>query len=202
MARAAKQGTGSGGTAALVAAQSGTMKEFEKLARGRLGRLLGAKGLRRVDFSTAIATNIGGGLLVQAAIRHKKPLTLARIREEAPPVGLLANSIPLIDPVSLTALPAGVWVVRLRPLPGGAMALDFLDDRSKPVFGTRAQAIAARQTGEQTPIQDHIDIEIDWPNDDPKRLLPPGTVYFCVSYGEWKSCFFFELPEINWPDWF
>ena len=37
MARAAKQGTGSGGTAALVAAQSGTMKEFEKLARGRLG---------------------------------------------------------------------------------------------------------------------------------------------------------------------
>ncbi len=189
------------GTAALAAAQSGTMREFERLTRERLGPLLGPKGLRRVDFSTAISTVVGGGLIVHAGIRHKKPMTVERVRKEAPAVGILANTIPLIDPVSRTALPAGVWVVRLRPLRGGAMAFDFHAGK-EPAFGVRAEAIAARQSGDQAAITHFIDIELDFPSDATDRLLPPGEGYACVSFLVWKSCWFWSWPEIHWPDWF
>jgi hypothetical protein len=200
----AKAKISSGLCGPLAIAQAATIDQFAKLVRRDLAPVLGAAGLRQVRFDTAIATTVGGGVVAYAGMRSPRPMTLDRIRKESPVVAVLANSIPLIDRVALRALPPGVYALRLRPLGGDSMAFDFLAAKGHPAFSTGATTVVARQQGgSNEPITKGIDIDFGWPGPGGDPLWPPPeNGFMCISYGDWKKCWHWGWPEINWPDWF
>jgi hypothetical protein len=185
----------------LAAAQADVLARFDRMITESLGPLLGKAGLARVRRDLAIATSVGGGVVVHAGLKPKGAMTLERIAKEKPIVGVLANSIPLVDPVSLVALQPGAYVVRLRAVGEHAMAFDFFTERSRPVLSTLAEPTRAVPTGRTTPFYGLIDVDLDFPWD-PDGMIPPpddGTSgKLCFSFLIWKHCWRWDWPDIDW----
>ena len=186
----------------LAAAQSEVLKEFDRVVDERLGALLGRGNRKRLRSDLAIATQLGKGVVVHAGVQSKTPMTIERIRREKPIVGAMASTLPLIDPVSLTALAPGAYVVRMRALGVDKFAFDFFPGKGKPVFSgvaDVARQIGPDYTGTLGNLAD-VEIELPW---DPDGMFPPETDdlhgQFCISFLRWKHCWSWDWPDIDWP---
>jgi hypothetical protein len=154
---------------------------FHDTVQSKLKPILGAEGLRRLDKDLAIATAAGGGVVVHAPLRFKGVPTLNSLEREGPFVGVLINTIPLYDPVTLKALEPGAYVVGVRRIGHGQVAFDFYGKPGAPSFF------------------DIFDLDIDLGGKD--SFFPPGTIQICVSFLHWKKCWVIDLPDIRipWP---
>lgn len=189
--------------AAVLGAKNDIREAFATLVKKDLGRLLGADGLRRLRTDRMIFSPAGPGIVAHASFKTRRPLTLENLRRYAPIVAVQVNTIPLIDPITRTALEPGTYAIRLRPVGGTRFAFDYLREGDKlPVFSTSAEPVA-RQQGPLGQLWDSIDIIIRWPipeDPEPHELLPPGTPgRLCISILSWDKCWDWDWPEIDWP---
>ena len=187
---------------ALADAQADVLAQFDRLITDSLGPLLGKSTLSKLRSDPAIVSRFGGGVVVHAAVRSKGAMTLERIKKEKPIVGVVANSLPLIDPFSLTELKPGAYVVRLRRVGKTTMAFDFFTEKSRPVYSARAEPTNPIPVDPKAPISAakvDVDIILPW---DPDDLFPPtnGTDgQFCLSLFSWSHCWNWNWPDIRWP---
>ena len=189
-------------TKALADAHADVLREFDRVVDERLGAMLGRGNRKRLRSDLAIATKLGKGVVVHAGVQSKAPMTIQRIRREKPIVGVMANTVPLIDPVSLTALAPGAYVVRMRAVGEDRFVFDFFPGKGKPVFSgvtEVARQIGPDYTGSLGNLAD-VEIELPW---DPDGMLPPETDdlhgRFCISFLKWKHCWSWDWPDIDWP---
>ena len=189
--------------AALLGAKDETREAFAALVKRDLGKMLGADALRRLRTDRMILTPAGPGMVAHASFKTPSPLTRENLRRHAAIVAVQVNTIPLIDPITVTALEPGVYAIRLRPVGRTRFAFDYLREGEKlPVFSTEAEPVA-RQQGPLGRLWDSIDIIVRWPTPDdpqyPDDLLPPGTPgRFCISILEWAKCWDWDWPRLPW----
>jgi hypothetical protein len=170
---------------------------FHDTVQSKLKPILGAEGLRRLDKDLAIATAAGGGVVVHAPLRFKGVPTLNSLEREGPFVGVLINTNPLYDPVTLKALEPGAYVVGVRRIGHGQVAFDFYGKPGAPSFSTVAKETSPPDDGRF--FFDIFDLDIDLGGKD--SFFPPGTIQICVSFLHWKKCWVIDLPDIRipWP---
>ena len=203
-AKSAKSSKSDPRFSALLGAKDDTREAFAALVKKELGKLLGADALRRLRTDRMIITPAGPGVVAHASVKSQRPLTLENLRRHAPIVAVQVNTVPLIDPITLTALEPGTYAVRLRPVGRTRFAFDYFRAGEKlPVFSTTAEPVAQQQ-GPLGRLWDSIDIIVRWPTPDdatyPDDLLPPGTPgRFCISILHWSKCWDWDWPEIDWP---
>lgn len=188
-------------SAPLAEAQAELLAQFDRLITDSLGPLLGKARLAAVRRDLAIATSVGGGVVVHAGVKSKGTMTLHRIAKEKPIVGVLANTIPLIDPVTLATLKPGAYVVRIRPLGRDAVVFDYFTEKSGPVFSAVGEPTKPVPTDRTAPLLGLADVDVDLPWD-PDSLSPPEDDtrgLFCMSILHWKKCWHWDWPDIDWP---
>jgi hypothetical protein len=185
----------------LAHAQADVLAQFNRLITSSLGPLLGKAGLAGVRRDLAIVSSVGGGVVVHAGLKPKGAMTLERIARERPIVGVLATSLPLIDPVSLTALKPGAYVVRLRSVGELGMAFDFFTEKSRPAYSTYAGPTRPVPLDRKASLAGLIDGDIEAPWN-PDSFSPPddGTSgKLCISFYIWEHCWRWDWPVIRWP---
>jgi hypothetical protein len=178
----------------LVVSQAQVMQEFEQAARKALKPVLGAAGIRQIRADAAIVTPLRGAVIIHAPLKVSGKMSIERIQREKPFAAVLMTVMPLVDPVTETALQPGIYALRLRSVGGRNVAFDFLADGGRPAFSTLAQ-----QKDNGGPWG--LDIELDLPGDPDSLWPPPDNGWFCMSILHWKKCWWWGWPEIEWPDW-
>jgi hypothetical protein len=182
----------------LVGPQDQAREAFAALVKKELGSALGTEGLRRLRLDSMIFCPVGGGVVAHALFKPKRAITIENLRRYAPIVGVQANTIPLIDPVTGTALKPGVYAVRLRPVGGDRFAFDYHRGTTPPVFSTLAER-RSQQLDDDPKYT--IDVDLTFPpGDDATTLLPPGSPgSFCMSLFSFFKCWRWDWPDWNWP---
>jgi hypothetical protein len=178
--------------------QSDVRARFDELVP-----LLGKAGLAELRRHPVIVSSLGDGVVVHAAVRQKRPLTLARIAKEKPIVGVIANSIPLREPNSLAVLKPGAYVVRVRRAGKTAVAFDYFAERSAPALSGHARPLQPIPTDAALTIgsgnwKADVDITLPW---DPDSFDPPdgSEGKFCLSLFAWSHCWDWDWPKL--PKW-
>jgi hypothetical protein len=197
VAKSSKLGSTDSRFVALNGSREQARDAFAALVKRELGPALGADMLRRLRVDRMIIIPAPRGVIAHASFKPRRPLTRANLRRHAPIVGVQVNTVPLIDPVTGTALEPGVYAVRLRCVGGDRFAFDYHRRQGPPHFSTLAQT-SAQEIGEP---QDTLDADIIFPpGDDPNTLIPPGDPgYCCLSLFGWSKCWRWDWPE--WPKW-
>lgn len=181
------------------------VKAWETVANRILATALRRKKLKPVRLDTAIFTQIGEGLVVHGPIHLRDDVTKERLRKQPHTVGILMNTVPLVDPITGTALAPGAALVELRPVLGGDYAFDFLADDGRIRFSTMA-LITNREKFDSIPAGQPlaayrlplIDIIIS-DGSDPDDPLPPGLTVVCISFLCWVKCWIYPRPHVPPP---
>lgn len=176
-------------------AQAQTLGTFEKVLRKDLKPVLGDAGLKRVRTEQAIVTSVSGGVIVQAPLELPARFTPARLERRSEIVAVIANTVPLVDPVTLRALEPGAYAWAVRKVSKDVFAFDFFNERGAPALST-----IARQKDDTGPGGDDGVLDIDIVRGGKDSLVPPGSLYICVSLLDWMYCFFIGWPpRLPWP---
>ena len=189
-------------SSALAGSHSDARAQFDRLVTSSLASLLGKARLTELRRHPAVVSSLGDGVVVHSAVSFRGPMTLERISKEKPIIGVVANSIPLRDPGSLTELKPGAYVVRLRRIGKTSVAFDFFSGRSDPDHSVHAHPTQSTATGLDIPLggswKIDVDITLPW---DPDSFSPPdGTEgKFCLSLFSWGHCWDWAWPKIKWP---
>jgi hypothetical protein len=192
-------------SSSLGGAHDQVVAEFHRLVTTSLGPLLDKYALGKLRHDPVVVSHLGDGVVAHAAVRSKKALTFDRIKKDKPTIGVVVNSIPLIDPSTLTELRPGAYVVRLRRVGRSAVAFDFFADKSGPAHSVGANPKGPMPMNANESIGGSIagidcDIQLPW---DPDDLLPPtnGTDgKFCLSLWSWSHCWSWNWPKLpKWP---
>jgi hypothetical protein len=181
----------------IVVAQSQTLDVFAKLVRSQLKPVLGAAGQQRVRTDLAICTSVGGGVVIQAPLQLAVRFDPRRLERKSKIVAVVCNTIPLVDPVSLIGIDPGVYAWAVRKVSADVVAFDFFNRRGAPALSTIArQKDDAGPDGGNIPF---LDVHISR-GGEPDALLPPGTMFICLSLLYWEHCFFLNWPpRLPWP---
>jgi len=186
----------------LVEAHADVRAQFDRLVTNGLGPLLSNARVARLRHDPAVVSSFGGGVVVHAAVKLKGPLTLDRIKRERPILGVVVNSLPLIEPFSLRELKPGAYVVRVRKVGTTSMAFDYFTEKGRPAFSARAEPTKPIPMNPKEPIAAaalDVDIILPW---DPDDLWPPTNSTngkFCLSLFSWSHCWEWNWPSIRWP---
>ena len=176
------------------------VKVCEKIMNEMLAETLRRKRLKQVRLNEAMFTRVSEGLVVHGPIPLKDNVTKGDLLKRSHAVGVLLNSIALVDPVTGTGLAPGTALVELRPVLGGEFVFDFVGPDGRTRFSTLA-SFTDRERFESLPVNapiagsggtsgfPAIDAVIIAPIDS----LLPGTWVVCVSFGHWKKCWWFGV---------
>jgi hypothetical protein len=183
------------GSDPLAAAHSQTLSAFESAVRARLKPVLGEAGLRRVQTDTGLVTQVAGGVIVHAPLRQRGRPTPQGILKGSPFIGVLATTVALTDPVTGAKLEPGAYAVRVRQIARRDVAFDYVATKGETSVSTIARQHDGGPPGWDFPWVDG-DITIGGPDE----LVPPGTIYLCLSFLFWGGCWFIDWPEwLPWP---
>lgn len=189
-----------------------------------LASVLERDGICDIPLDTSILTRVKSGMIFHAPVPLHDKATKKDLETRTHSVGVLANTVPLIDSVARKALEPGSYVVQLRPLIKGGFAFDFVDNKNNVALSTCAtstnpgrfealseETLALRIFGKL--IDASIGPELCFgpgtitPIGGPEPTFPtppfPGpewdcTTFICVSFLYWEICV--ELPTVAAPE--
>jgi hypothetical protein len=174
-----------------------------------LASVLERDGIHEVPLDDSIFTRFESGLVFHASVPLKDGITKNDLGTRTHFVGVLVNTVPLLDAVSRRALEPGSYVVRLRPHLLRGFAFDFIDENHHMVLSTRATSTdpGGFEALPEKPQALKINLGLLNASIGPKSCVdvisgadplpgptfpPPGpfcSQEICVSFLKWKWCF-------------
>ena len=103
-----------------------------------LAYVLERDGINEIPLDASIITSVKSGMIFHAPVPLKDEVTKKDIETRTHSVGILVNTVPLIDHVTRIALEPDSYVVQLRPLLRGGFAFDFVDKKNNVALSTCA----------------------------------------------------------------
>ena len=172
-----------------------------------LDPLLRKERVHKPTFKHMIFSRVGNGVVVHLPLKLRDRITKKDLYAAPRALGILANTMAMVDPLSETALDPGVYLVKLRAFGKDSWAFDLVDPQGQKALSTPAQLIdpvgfASVTTKQRIRIWTPFDFSVEVPAgpDDlfpphhgggvgPDTLLPHGYT-ICFSRGWWHQCFF------------
>jgi hypothetical protein len=188
-----------------------------------LASVLERDGIYEIPLDTSILTRVKSGMIFHAPVPLTDKVTKKDLETRTHSVGVLANTVPLIDSVARTILEPGPYVVQLRPLLKGGFAFDFVDKNYNVALSTCATSTdpGRFEAFPEEMLALSIFGKLIDASAGPEICFGPGTItpigtgptfpdppfpgpewdcvsFICVSFLYWELCV--ELPTVVAPE--
>jgi hypothetical protein len=133
--------------------------------------------------------------VIHLPVRLGDKVTKKDLYTGAHAIGVLANTVPMFDRVSQTALAPDFYLVKVRAILKSAWAFDFIRADGRTALSTPANLVEPRRFAA---VADNEAMSVLWGvpgfdvyvGPDPDTLLPRhDTQVCCISLLHWSICF-------------